>query len=126
MTGGCRRREFVDGDDLLNIDRFFISDPGRFHDARLERLSIATCGSDDGIGIELCLKGPYFDLHYGSVVSCKVDVPESDKDLLMHEIRIENELLAHEVLFDGGGRIEIACGGLRFRETTITPQFQTT
>ena len=113
----------IEGDELLTIDRFGLSDPGSFHDARLEHLSVTTSGAGPKSQIELRLKGPYFDRHfellYEEVVSCKVDVPTRGEDLIIHEIRLQKDLLAHELLFSGGYKIEILCGKLWFREILI-------
>ncbi len=108
-----------EGDELLTIDRFALSGPGSFHDARLDHLVVAS-GTGPKFQVELRLKGPYFDRHfelfYQEIVSCKIEVPTREVDLIIHEIRLQNDLLAHEILFGDGSTIEILCGRLRFRE----------
>lgn len=112
----------IDGDDLLGEDRFFsLSSPRSFHDARLATLSIAVGEMGGGPQAKLRLEGAYwdrfFDLVYVGVVRSKVDVRGEHDDLLVHEIRLEEGHIVHEMLFASGATIEIVCDRIRFTET---------
>jgi hypothetical protein len=70
--------------------------------------------------LELRLKGPYFDryfeLQYESIVSCRVELPGSEDDLLMHELRLDDGIIVHELQFDKDKLIVIACRTICFEE----------
>jgi hypothetical protein len=114
------------GADLLTIDRFVPNGPGSFHDARFESLLVAASTAERPssetpiLRVELRLKGPYFDryfeLRYEDVASCSFQMPALTDDLLMHEVRMNDGLLAHEFLFDRGTTIVITCREMRFLE----------
>ena len=120
----------VRGAELLTIDRFVPSGPGSLHDARFVHLSVGkgsprqADGESQIVRVELRLKGPYFDrhfeLHYEDVASCSFEAPGPEDDLLMHELRSEEGLLIHELLFDKAKTIAVACRALRFVETLDT------
>ena len=115
------------GADLLSIDRFFPKGPKCFHDARFDRFSMTAHGTERPgshaqlLRAELRLRGPFFDrtfeLHYDDVASCTFQAPEPDDDLLTHELRMENGLVVHELAFDHGRTIAIACRDIQFVET---------
>jgi hypothetical protein len=115
----------VHGANLLATDRFVPTGPGSFHDARFERLLVATTANSESghqsIRIELRLRGPYFDryfdLLYEKVHSCIFRAPNPDDDLLMHEVRTEQGALTHELQFDKGNTIVISCREMHFVET---------
>lgn len=116
----------IQGAELLFIGRFVPTGPESFHDARFERLVATACASQQGAGdahaaqLELHLEGPYFDryfqLTYDGVESCSLEIPGADDDLLMHEVRSEEGLLVHELLFDKGKFVKVTCRGVRFQE----------
>jgi hypothetical protein len=116
----------VRGVDLLTIERVFSDGPGCFHDSRFDRLSITTSGTERPgshaqiLDVELRLRGPFFDryfeLSYKEVSSCHLQAPAPDDDLLIHEVRMEDGSLVHELLFDHDQTIAISCRELLFRE----------
>ncbi|MCG8423052.1 MAG: hypothetical protein MJE77_34545 [Proteobacteria bacterium] len=116
----------IQGPELLLIDRFVPTGPESFHDARFERLVATTCASEHEGGeahttqLELRLKGPYFDRHfalrYDGVVSCSLEMPGPEDDLLMHEVRSEEGLLVHELRFDKEKAVEVKCRRIHFSE----------
>lgn len=117
----------IQGQELLRIDRFVPADGGSFHDARFERF-VADKGSPKPGGgapqaprLELRLKGPFFDRHfeltYDGVESCSFEMPSPEDDLLMHELRLDEGRLVHELWFDHENAIVITCRSIRFSET---------
>ena len=119
------------GADLLTIDRFVPTGPGSFHDARFDSLLVSASTAERSssetpiLRVELRLKGPYFDryfeLRYEDVGSCNFQTPAPNDDLLMHEVRMNDGLLAHEFQFDKGTTIVIICREMRFLERLETP-----
>lgn len=111
------------GGDILAIDRFVPSGPRCLHDARFEAFSAVS--ESDGIAVELCLKGPFFDrlfkLRYQCVTDVAFQLPKPGADLSMHEVRHEGDLLVHEIHFTGGASVEIACARLLFEEVLREP-----
>ena len=111
----------------------FASDPERhnlsshrsLHDAWIKSLTVKTSygspGSESTDGdVDLVLLGPYHDriltLNYSGVRACNVDFQFCQngrkRDLLYHELRHENGIVEHELVFDGDMSIEIFCTGL--------------
>ncbi len=108
----------IDG-DFLAADRNGFSGPGSFHDARLEMMQASTVRGSTSLHLQL--KGPYFDrffeLAYEEVVEIRMSLPAPDEDLVVHELRLENGVLIHELQFAvPEHRVEIHCARLRFRE----------
>lgn len=114
----------IDAADLLDPRRLSLSDPASFHDARLVRMLLTMDEAAVCPQLELRLKGPFFDryfeLSYDDVISCKTSAPGPEDDLLVHEIRLEGEAVAHELCFDRGHAIEVTCRRIHFRERVIS------
>lgn len=107
----------------------FVADDGHYnlhdrrslHDAWLEQCSVEESASGARHEIrqtQICLRflGPWHDrhihLHYLGVARYRLLQPPeaaSHGDLLMHELRLEDGLLLHELAFANGARWHIAC-----------------
>ena len=115
----------------------FASDPERYdlrsqktlHDAWIEHIEVnyRSTGCDEvrKIDIALTLLGQHHDrkhqLLYKGVHSYSFKNMDSNgrinNDLLLHEIRLEGELIAHEIIFDNGVEILITCFDITHDET---------
>lgn len=115
---GDELRARIDGEDLLDMRRLSLSDRGSLHDARFVKLAIEP--SDDVTAMVLWLRGPYFDrffrLEYRDVEQCSLSAPRPTHDLLIHEVRLEDGGIVHELFFDGDHTILVECGRIEFRE----------
>lgn len=116
----------IEGERLTSLERFDLSGPASFHDARFEGLSadVQSGNASDGCRrVSLRLKGAYFDryflLTYEQVSFLSIGVPDQNADLLVHEVRDEDGGVVHELLFDGPRTITVACERLEFKEELI-------
>ena len=118
----------VRGAELLSISRFDLGKES-FHDSRfvsLETVSESPEKPDEDLDQKTCLRllGPYFDRHfdlcYERVTSLNFRQPGRRDDLLVHEIRNEGVCVVHEIHFDGGGFLEVACEQIDFRDTPVS------
>jgi|GEM_PF-1788161 len=108
--------------ELLRMERFV--PPGResLHDARL--LSVVV--DDEKKSIQLEFKGPYFDrgfvFTYEGVESAELGEPSPTDDILVHEVRLEGELLEHELHFHHDHHMRVVCRRIRFEERFTDPR----
>lgn len=110
--------------DLASLPRLDLRSQGSLHDSWLQ-----SCSIDLGdlrqerseTSIEIVLLGPYHDrlfrLCYRGVVSYQLDPPVPCNDLLVHELRRENDLWVHEMLFASGSIACLQCQAIEFGET---------
>lgn len=101
------------------------------HDAWLQECRVVetATGSRQEIRqteIHLRLLGPWHDrlihLHYLGVrqyTMIQGDSADWHGDLLLHEVRLNDGLIVHEMVFDHGARIQIACTDLRHTQTML-------
>lgn len=114
---------------LADETRYDLSSKGSLHDAWIKTLTfnspfVTDEVAEDVPNVQLILLGPYHDrdfvLSYFGVVSCDMNLQLSDddrkKDLLIHEARMEEGIMVHELLFDGDMTIKIRCKSMHFEE----------
>ena len=116
-----RLAQRVGGDDLLDISRFSGGEfRGSLHDSRFRGLGIDVEPDQDLAVVELRLEGPVFDrdflLRYEGARTTQLDMPRKDDDLLMHELRLTDGGVAHELLFDGDHVVLVVSERMTFRE----------
>ncbi len=109
-----------------NASNFDLSSHSSLHDSWLEFFNIVECaeGTKHGvrsIGIRTCYLGPFHDkrilINYMGVISYSIQTPRAFRfppsnqtghgDLITHEIRLDDDLLVHELIFSRGSTINI-------------------
>lgn len=123
-----------------NFEHYSLSDHSSLHDAWLDYLNIvepAEGGRQQlrSIEIEARFLGPFHDkriyLNYETVVGFELVTPEyferpsnvntGHGDLLIHEVRIEDNLvLVHELEFSRGSTFIIKCKNIKHREESYS------
>jgi hypothetical protein len=112
-----------------NFDHYSLNSHCSLHDAWLERTVIEEIASGQreetrSLGIKLAFLGPYHDrtlmLNYDRVssytmcMSGKASNTTAHGDVVVHEVRVKDALIEHEILFASGATILIACKDLMF------------
>ena len=114
----------IKGDDLLADERFSLSGRGSFHDARISKILLREDSETGDAVLSFELKGPYFDryfcLEYMQPRNWDISLPGLDDDLLIHEVRREDSLFVHEIVFANDHIIIVPCMQIYFKEVIIS------
>ncbi len=109
--------------------RYDLTSKGSLHDAWVQSLQVEVCHGEGATlsnpsNITLTLLGPfhdrvhtlkYFDVKWSSV-NLQLCGNQRQRDLLYHEMRLQDGLLQHEFAFDGDRTLEIHCAHIEHEE----------